>query len=279
MPNKKKSLMESNEEDIRDLLLRIENKISDSEESLKRFVDGKLNRLSDSINELESIVFETKNISEIVHTKTKTFEDAIQSIDDRIGDIEDKVKLDDSKFRKISDLNNSLLKKIKDIEKKLEDQVNRSCRKTLIIKNVKEGDETWADSKQLVAKTLNEICHVQLDGEENIERAHRGKKRKDSSKPRDIHAAFYDWNDVNMVLEGYRKHGLSNKAQVYVEQRYGPDTTWRRNKAMMLRRELIEERKIKSAYVAFPAKLMVKKRDEDKYTLYKDFSNIEITEV
>ena len=104
--------------------------------------------------------------------------------------IEAKIKLVDSRIKKINDLNNSLLDKIKNLEK-LEDQVNRSCRKTQIIKNVREEcDETWAETKQVVARTLNDICHVELDGEENIERAHRGKRRKDSSKPRDIHAWF-----------------------------------------------------------------------------------------
>ena len=67
----KKKLIENNEEDIRELLQRIESKITDSEESSKRFVDEKVNRLSERISELEHVVFETEKLENLKSLLTR----------------------------------------------------------------------------------------------------------------------------------------------------------------------------------------------------------------
>ena len=96
-------------------------------------------------------------------------------------------------------------------------------------------------------------------------------------KHRDINLCLYDWNDVDAILNGFKENGLNNDKKIFIEQRYGPDTTSRRNKALILRKELKAEKRISSGYVAFPAKLMVKKLGDERYTLYKDFSDAEIS--
>ena len=79
-------------------------------------------------------------------------------------------------------------------------------------------------------------------------------------------------------MKGFLKHGFSKKDNIFIEQRYGPDTTWRRNQAKLLRKHLISRKEIVSGYVNFPAKLMVKKTKEGKYSLHTDFSHIDVTE-
>ena len=68
------------------------------------------------------------------------------------------------------------------------------------------------------------------------------------------------------------KLGRRNQ-NVFIDQKYGPDTEYRRNKAMECRRRLIEDGTAVKAYVAYPAKLMVKQSATEKhYTMYEDFS-------
>ena len=49
----------------------------------------------------------------------------------------------------------------------------------------------------------------------------------------------------------------SKGSRVHIEQKYGPLTSWHRNKALAVRKSLKAENKITKAYVAYPAKLMV----------------------
>ena len=83
----------------------------------------------------------------------------------------------------------------------------------------------------------------------------------------------------NLILTFTAKNIKDRTFKVYCEQKYGTITTARRNEALITRKTLKANGEITSAYVAYPAKLMVKypgqKRD-DKFTLHQDFSNIEI---
>ena len=110
-----------------------------------------------------------------------------------------------------------------------------------------------------------------------IERAHRGKEREDGKKAgkRDIHVLFTQWTHSDKILERFFKHGL--KKGVFVEQRYGPDTTYRQNQAKMLRRTLLESEQITCGFVKFPAILMVKyDAEQPNYMKHKDFSKIDV---
>ena len=52
---------------------------------------------------------------------------------------------------------------------------------------------------------------------------------------------------------------------------FSPTLTIRRNKAMLARKELREHDKTNQAYVKYPAKLMVKKAHENKYSLLAEY--------
>ena len=113
-----------------------------------------------------------------------------------------------------------------------------------------------------------------------IERAHRSKPNKFNKGKRDVYARFYDWKDSEWVKVQFLK---SNRARennrIYVEQKYGPDTNFRRNLALAARKELKMKGEITGGYVNYPAKLFVKyARHDNKYTLHKDFSDEKIPE-
>ena len=70
---------------------------------------------------------------------------------------------------------------------KIEDQINRSCRSTLVFDNVSENDEKlWGDTEDVLYKApyleegpeLDLLCFKR-----NIERAHRGYSKTKKSRP------------------------------------------------------------------------------------------------
>ena len=79
-----------------------------------------------------------------------------------------------------------------------------------------------------------------------IERVHRGSRRPNENndrpnnnddRPPVIHARFFNWNHVENLKNFMWKHGKDSG--IYVDQRFGPNTTYRRNKALAARCQLL----------------------------------------
>ena len=176
--------------------------------------------------------------------------------------------------------------KVHVLEKRVEDQTNRSSRKSLVFKGVPErGHETWDDTRDILADVIARNANIDNDEAfEMIERCHRSsfaqQSRSNSKKGRrNIYAAFHSWDDAQYTLEQFRIaciRGRNNS--VYVEQRYAATTTAQRNQALIVRKGLKADGTITQGYVTYPAKLMVKYRSNDtKFTLHQDFSEIEVS--
>ena len=273
-------------EDLKSLIQGIEKKIVESETSVKNYFDGKFGSISQRLTELESISVNAITVANEAIMKanaaTSKTDDALKSIsfaNKRIDELEEKCRELEKSLTLFEKTNATIITKLKVVSERLEDQVNRSCRKTLILRGVKERkEENWNDTKKVVTEVIDKLCDVSLDPDEHIERAHRGHKLTHKSKKtaRDIHVCFYDWNDTQKVLQGFQKHGIGNNQNIFIEQRFGPNTSWRRNQAKLARKSLKEKKEIISGYISYPAKLMVKKSKEGKYSLFKDFSNMEV---
>ena len=77
------------------------------------------------------------------------------------------------------------------------------------------------------------------------------------------------------MLSEFRKNG--RKTGIYVDQMYGPDTTYRRNVALKKQKDMLESKVIEQGFVHHPAKLMVKtKKTEAGSRVAEDFSNLEV---
>ena len=81
------------------------------------------------------------------------------------------------------------------------------------------------------------------------------------------------------IIETFRQKCIAERAfTIAAEQKYGPMTSKRRQMAFKIRRELLDSGEIASAYVDFPARLMVNVPGEfradgkKKYTEHTDFS-------
>ena len=157
-------------------------------------------------------------------------------------------------------------------------KIKLNSRKSLTIRGIpeKEGGESWDETRKVVCEKLAEYTGDDpRTMSQNIERIHRGSGRPDRKGHRVVHALFFDWNDSEHLKREFFKHGKGSN--IFIDQRYGPNTSFRRNKALERRKELKGNGTIQSGYVAYPAKLLVKYKTTDKkYTLHEDFSNLPI---
>ena len=169
-------------------------------------------------------------------------------------------------------------KTICDLQESFEDQINRNARKTLIFTNVPETSDETYDVSPTLANTICKATNGEITIEKAkamVERAHRGKARRNSKGgPRPIYAAIDDWRNSEKVKDLFLDK--KNKSGIYCQQMFGPRTTWRRSQALKMRKELKDQDPRTKGYVAFPARLMVKKQGDTKYHLYRDFSNVPV---
>ena len=163
-------------------------------------------------------------------------------------------------------------------------------RRTLVFKNIPEqkADESYAEVKALLADVIS--THTDIDRNEclaGIERAHRESKRNGARRQgkRKIFVAFLNWELPQHVLQEFRKKSIANKEfDIYVDQMYGPLTSKRRNLAFQKRKSLKQGGLITSAYVAFPARLMVNapgdvdENGKKRYREHTNFSQYKIEE-
>ena len=160
----------------------------------------------------------------------------------------------------------------------MEKNTNSSLRDHLIFKHVPENankKETWAQSVDKVAEVIETISKKEISHDEAydmIVRGHRGKVIEGQNGPRPIFTQIDDWRNLDLIM-GYVKKNyyLTN---VKIEPQFGPITTWQRNKAMQLRKELKAKKEIIGGYVDYPAILMVKYPGQSKFVQKGDFSNM-----
>ena len=157
------------------------------------------------------------------------------------------------------------------IEERIEERTNRQMRQTLVFRGIQEQalEKTLADTDNLLADTLGDALGI--DASNMVNRCHRTGNPQfyaQAGRARPIAAAMHAWKDCERIIDHFRKDG----SNIYVDYKYGPMTTKRRNLAMKLRKELKQKGELKQAFVSYPAKLMGKKAGEHSYRLIEDFS-------
>ena len=266
---------------IANLILKTNERIDKAETNLKDYITVECTKLQNSIDKNTKDVNVLKgDVIEIRNSAKENTKD-IHDLATRVYHIEEENTNLKGLLNIAIKTNDTQAVQISTLRYRLEDQTNRNCRQTLIIRGIREKpNETWKETKQLLSDTLANICKLdQTKLPSKIMRAHRGPTVEKEDKKfgaRDIHALFFDWNTCQEILSGMIKHGKGKK--VYVEQRYGPDTTARRNLAKIERRDLLDAEKVVNGFVDYPARLMVKYHETDEhYTLHKDYSNVDVS--
>ena len=245
------------------------------ENNMKQHFDDKYKTLTEKV---DANTTETAKILQLAQSNKENVEKVTSDL------AKTTVSLNEQTVR-VDDLQNCIdvqAIQIRTLQQRLENQTNRNSRKSVIIRGIPEEEEekTWDDTRKVVCETLADVLgQANVDWQvisRKIERVHRGRPLKEGKRgPRVVHALFYDWNDSEKLKLDFLKLGRNNQ-NIFVEQRYGPDTDYRRHKAKEKRKQLIEQGTIEKAYVRYPAKLMVKRPGDRFYSMLEDFSGISV---
>ena len=172
-----------------------------------------------------------------------------------------------------------VLKRMVAVEEKLEERTNRQLRKTLVFRGIKQdaAERSWKDCEEVLAKEIASTLDIDCKHALNmIDRCHRGGNPdyfKRQNKARPIYAALHEWKVCEDIIYQARR-----KKTIFVDYKYGPMTTRRRNLALKRRRELINSGAITQGHVAYPARLMGKGKNDVKYREIENFSNVDVRE-
>ena len=143
-------------------------------------------------------------------------------------------------------------------------------RNNLVIRGLKrEEKESWQDTEKTVSDLITR--HLKIDSDNAIgmlQRVHRGSGKDKET----IYADFYSWKDCQLVLDGFTKERIKNH-EIKVDQKYSKMTMERRNKALIECCKLLNNKDsdVEKAHVAYPAKLMKKLKNGNKYILHEEF--------
>ena len=196
--------------------------------------------------------------SQLLATQNELLE-TIKKLTERISSLENTV----SALSKPSDgvnvdcIDDATLARVKNVEEIIEERTNRQLRKTLVVRGIQEteSDKSWQETERLLCDKIAETLHIEpSEAASMIDPCHRRGNPsyyKKANKPRPIFAAMYSWKSCEEIIWKAR----SNRT-MYVDYKYGPITTKRRNLALQKRRELINSGEIVKGHVAYPARLM-----------------------
>jgi len=156
----------------------------------------------------------------------------------------------------------------------INNQIDRSMRSNLVIRGLKkddsDGKETWEKTEVIIGNFLNRHLNIEIeDGRRMIQRAHRGMGKDRNT----VYVNFHSWKDSQFNLENFTKERIKNpNMKIKIDQMYCKDTMQRRNSALIKRKELIQSNNnIIKAHITYPAKLVVKYKNKEKYELFKEF--------
>jgi uncharacterized protein YoxC len=203
----------------------------------------------------------------------------LDSINERLGNIEKDISVMRGKISDLEDAQEFLSNEIKsktstdDFEKlvaQVDDLSNRVRRKNLVFINVPEGAEGDNEGDQavkcevFVKKFITE--YLKLDaGNIVIERAHRTpmKLRQPRTSPRPIHIAFLSFVDRQRVLNAAKnlKDNPYPGATVIVAEDLTPKLQAERKKLWKKRMDLLKEKKGRKVFVNYPAILRIVEPD------------------
>ena len=267
---------------IEKVTLDVSSKITENiSQVLQTLFEEKLTVMEEHLNSMREIVAE--------HTVTLSEQTAeISAL--KSANSELTITLDEMNAR-IDNLENSRShsipssSEIEELSERVEERTNRQLRQTLIFKGIPEGpnEKNWADTRTLLAKTIATSVNTHEEyAIAMLNRVHRGRPNPRKQGKRDIYANLYHWDQCELLLQDFRKLNINGQSSVRVEYKYGPRTTWRRNQALIRRKELKESGEIVSGYVAYPARLMVKRPGtgkNEKYVEFEDFSKLKYAPV
>ena len=249
-------------------------------------MDDRLGLVNERIGTIEQSMVNVQSEISVIQKEIQELKSTVSDLKKTANDQSDEIAKLQSENEALKSLpdDSSLRSSISKLEERVEDRTNRQLRKTLTITGIQEiENESWTDTKKLVAKTISGNLNIKYDDAfDMLERVHRSAPTTNASKigRRDIFAAIYDWNDCEFLTRKFRNlNGKNRNLKIHFNYKYGPLTTRRRNAALYQRRKLFNEKMIVQGYLSFPAKLLVKRSNDDDFEVYEDFSKLSLEEL
>ena len=232
---------------------------------VQELLDGQTKDLRGIIETLQAELEETTNIATGALRRVEECEKSIVHLQTENEDLKNEIA------------RSANLNRIKVLEERIEERTNRQMRNTLVFKGISDDlKETWSQTEQKLVDHITKAGVSANNAYDMIERAHRGRPHPEKKGPRPIYARFFSWKDSEHVKKLKLTDEQSNR-RVFVDQKYGPLTTQRRNRELLERKGLKAEGKIVQGYLKFPAQLWVKYNHEDvHYQRHTDFSKYEL---
>ena len=229
---------------------------------------------------LNSIRTETEKINTTISSLANTVEklanrvllvekNNIENNDNIVTNIEDIAAANYA----ITDLN----EKIKTMETehsklvlKLDDQIDRNMRETLVINGVDGNEKTWEETKTKLCSLLVELDDIHKysneDYSRNIVRGHHGGKNN-----RKIGASIFA-KFLNDDMVGYVKSLRFKRASIYINQLRSPCVSERIKKGREMIKNLKNgEGQLWRMFINDNVQLVVKKPGDNNYNFYKQF--------
>ena len=231
---------------------------------------------SETIRDYQGLLIEMKD--SIITTLTLKIDELDAKIT-RLTDITtahaDQLKGHEERITQLENDLKAVVEKQKIIIEKQDDQINRSLRNNIVLKNVPGEDKNFDETKAVVAKLLCEMDNGEPTDESyinSIERAHRMGEVTSDGRPRPIVARLYCSEAVKHYVKKARIIRIQDKRYtIFADQQFSELITARRNQAMIKRRDLINAGTFASGYVDYPAKLMMKNKNDKYCKLYESF--------
>ena len=164
--------------------------------------------------------------------------------------------------------------KIIDLEESIEERTNRQLRQTLVFRNIPENvsEKRWADTKGVISEKIANLLAISEDEAwDMVNRCHRSGDKsyyEKKKKHRPIFVNMFSWDVCENITKNARK-----ERSFFVDYKYGPRTTKRRNLALAKPKELKATGAVDQAYIQYPAILMGKKSNEKNYRVIENFSS------
>ena len=247
---------------------------------LKTYINEQLDvRLKPINDEIASLKLELKQkVAEIDHLKSAIVD--VKSVNEQLMTANKSLE---ARLVTLEDFQAASKESFKQLETRVEDRTNRQLRQTIVVKGLPEKkNETWTDTRNILAKYVSKSYNMEFKTAYGMfERVHRGGGDGHDNKKkgrRDIYALCSHWDDSELLVWGSfaANRNKPKKDKVFIDYKYGPHTTLRRGEALKKRKEVLEQKLYRNAFIKFPAVLMARKDGEDNYSKIEDFSNIDV---
>ena len=250
---------------------------------LKTYINEQLDvRLKPINDEIASLKLELKQkVAEIDHLKSAIVD--VKSVNEQLMTANKSLE---ARLVTLEDFQAASKESFKQLETRVEDRTNRQLRQTIVVKGLPEKkNETWTDTRNILAKYVSKSYNMEFKTAYGMfERVHRGGGDGHDNKKkgrRDIYALCSHWDDSELLVWGSfaANRNKPKKDKVFIDYKYGPHTTLRRGEALKKRKEVLEQKLYRNAFIKFPAVLMARKDGEDNYSKIEDFSNLDVSKL